>query len=82
MAIKLSDETRKRLISSVRRYFEENMDEAVGDLKATLLLEFFLEELGPSVYNTAIVDAQTHLQARVSDLDGTCYEREFGYWKR
>ena len=39
MAIKLSDETRKRLISSVRRYFEENMDEAVGDLKATLLLE-------------------------------------------
>jgi len=48
MAIKLSDDTRKRLISSVRRYFEENMDEAVGDLKATLLLEFFLEELGPS----------------------------------
>jgi uncharacterized protein (DUF2164 family) len=47
-----------------------------------LLLEFFLKELGPSVYNTAIGDAQAHLQERVGDLDGTCYEPEFCYWKR
>ncbi|MDP6579880.1 MAG: DUF2164 domain-containing protein [Vicinamibacterales bacterium] len=82
MSIKLRPETRQRLISSIKRYFEEDMEQEIGDLKAGLLLEFFLKELGPSVYNTAIGDAQAHLQERVGDLDGTCYEPEFCYWKR
>jgi hypothetical protein len=32
------------------------------------------------VYNQAVADAQTFLQARVADLEGVCYEEEFGYW--
>jgi uncharacterized protein (DUF2164 family) len=82
MAIKLSDEASQRLISSIKRYVSENMDEEIGDLKARMMLEFFLEELGPSIYNKAIADAQVHMHDRVGDLDGSCYEPEFGYWKR
>ena len=33
-------------------------------------------------YNKAIADAQAHMHDRVGDLDGSCYEPEFGYWKR
>jgi len=58
------------------------MDENIGDLKALLLLEFFRKELGPSIYNTAISDAQTRLQDQINDLDVSCYEPEFNYWKR
>ena len=82
MAIKLSDETEQRLISSIKRYVSENTEEEIGDLKARMLLDFFLEELGPSVYNKAIADAQTHMHDRVGDLDGSCYQPEFSYWKR
>ena len=82
MAIKLSDETQRRLISAIKRFFEEDMDENIGDLKALLLLEFFRKELGPSIYNTAISDAQTRLQDQINDLDVSCYEPEFNYWKR
>lgn len=82
MAIELPKETQKVLIASIRRYFAENMDEEIGDLKASLLLDFCLREIGPTIYNRAIADAQAHLQGRLAELDGACWEPEFGYWKK
>ena len=67
---------------AIKRYVSENTEEEIGDLKARMLLDFFLEELGPSVYNKAIADAQRHMHDRVGDLDGSCYQPEFSYWKR
>ena len=81
MAIELSKEIRKQRIAAIRRYFAENLEE-IGDLKARMFLDFFLEEIGPSIYNKAIADAQAHMHDRVGDLDGSCYEPEYGYWKR
>lgn len=81
MAIKLEKETRKRLIASIRKYAAENFEEEMGELKAGLLLDYCLKEIGPCVYNRAIADAQGYLQERVSDLEGACYEPEFPYWK-
>ena len=80
MAIKLARDVRKRSIMSIRRYFTENMEDEVGDLKAQLLLDFFLKEIGPIVYNHAIADAQSYFQERTGDLDGACHEPEFGFW--
>lgn len=82
MTIKLSDDTQQRLISSIKQYASENMEEEIGDLKARLLMDFFLKELGPSVYNKAIADVQAQMLDRVGDLDGTCFEPEFSYWER
>ena len=81
MSITLSSETTKRLRASIQRYFAEELDQEIGDLKADLVLDYCLREIGPCVYNQAIADAQTYFTARVSDLEGACYEREFGYWK-
>jgi uncharacterized protein (DUF2164 family) len=81
MVIKLSKDVEKRLIASIKRYFAENMEDEIGDLKARLLLDYCLREIGPSIYNQAIADAQAHLQERVSELDSSCYRPEFGYWK-
>jgi uncharacterized protein (DUF2164 family) len=80
MAIDLAADAKKQAVASIRRYFAENWEQDVGDLKAGLLLDFILREIGPSVYNRAIADAQVHLRDRVADLEGACYEREFGYW--
>ncbi|NIM49267.1 MAG: DUF2164 family protein [Gemmatimonadales bacterium] len=81
MTIKLSDEAKKQLISSIRRYFVENLEQEIGDLKADLLLDYFLKELGPTVYNKAISDAQAYFQEKTADLDGSCYEPELTYWR-
>lgn len=82
MTIDLPPETQQRLLRSIQRYFHEHLEEEIGDLKATLLLDFVLREIAPSVYNQAIADAQAHLSERVADLDGILFRPEFGYWKR
>ncbi len=79
MPITLSDDTKQELIASIKRYFAEERDEEIGDLGASLMLEFVLKEVGPSVYNQAIKDAQARLQTTVADLDLTLHEPEFGY---
>lgn len=81
-AIELPKQIRANAIASIRRYFEENMTEPVGELPAGLLLNFFMEEIGPAIYNQAIADAQTRLQQRVSDLSGELYADEFQYWPK
>jgi len=81
-AIELPQPARAEAIASIQRFFEENMPEPIGDLRAGLLLDFFLEEIGPVAYNRAIADAQARLQQRVSDLDGELYAEPFQYWPR
>ena len=80
MPIDLSKQARADAIASLQRYFEENLSEPIGDLPASLLLNYFLEEIGPAIYNRAIADAQDRLQQRVSDLSGELYADEFQYW--
>jgi uncharacterized protein (DUF2164 family) len=82
MAIELPDETRRRLIGSLKRFAAEHLEEEIGDLKAALLCDYLLAEFGPVVYNRAIADAQAHLHERVTELDASCYEPEFTYWRR
>lgn len=82
MPIKLPDDKRQRAIVSIRRYFDDQLDEEIGEMRAGLLLDFVLREIGPSVYNQGVLDAQAWLHERVTDLDGSCHEPEFGYWER
>ena len=78
--IELSKQARSDAITSIQRYFQENMPEPIGNLSAGLLLNYFVEEVGPAIYNQAIADAQVRIQQRVSDLEGELYAAEFQYW--
>jgi len=80
--IKLGKETEDYLLGSIKRFFAEELDEDIGDLKALRVLDFCVREVGPSVYNQAIADAQAYFQDRASDLGGARYEPEFDFWKR
>ena len=80
MTIRLDPDSKKRLLGSVKRFFAEELDDDIGDLKAELVLGFCLREVCPTVYNRAIVDAQSYFQGKVEDLEGSCFEPEFDYW--
>jgi uncharacterized protein (DUF2164 family) len=82
MTIELSRQDRAQAIASIERYFRENMEEKIGNIAASGLLGFILEEIGPSIYNKAVADAQERLQARVSELDFEVHEDEFVYWRK
>ena len=82
MNVELSKQARAAAVASVQRYFEENMSEPIGNLPAGLLLDFFVEEIGPLIYNKAIADAQARMQQHVVDLNGELFGDEFQYWPR
>jgi uncharacterized protein (DUF2164 family) len=82
MPLELSKQARTEAIASLKRYCEENLPEPIGDLPAGLLLNFIVAEIGPAIYNQAMLDAQARMQQRVADLSGELYADEFSYWPR
>ena len=82
MSIEIPKDARAQAIASIERYFSENMEENIGNIAAGALLGFFLEELGPIVYNKAVADVQENLQPRIMELDIEVHEDEFQYWRK
>ena len=82
MQIHPDKDTRSRMVASIQRFLQEETGEEVGALKAGRTLDFFLEELAPSVYNQAIADAQRYFQDRAADLENVCFATEFSYWNK
>ena len=80
--LELSEHARKEAIASIQQYFRANMPDEIGTLAAGLLLDYFLEEIGPTIYNQAIADVQARLQERVAELDGELFADPFQYWNR
>ena len=80
--IELTPEIQKRLIASIRRYADEHLDEDMGDLKARLLLDFVLREIGPTVHNQALEHAGAFLTDRLADLENVLAEPEFTFWPK
>jgi uncharacterized protein (DUF2164 family) len=81
MALELPKETSQKLLSSIKQFMAEEFEEDTGDLKARLLLNFFLKEIGPSIYNKGVQDADFYMRNKLEDLQSTCYEFEMTYWE-
>jgi uncharacterized protein (DUF2164 family) len=82
MAIELNKETRAQALASIERYFLINLDTKIGNIATGALLNFMLEEIGPSIYNQAVADVQERLQARVAEVDLEVHVDEFQYWQK
>jgi uncharacterized protein (DUF2164 family) len=82
MTIELSKEIRQQAISSIERYFLENMEEKIGNITAGALLGFFMDEIGPVIYNMAVAEVQERIQTRVMEIDLEVHEEPFQYWRK
>ncbi len=76
MRIKLSAERRARLLTLLKQHFAAEFDEPLSDFRAQGLLDFFMRELGPPVYNQGVRDAAGYVQEKLTDIEGEIYERE------
>lgn len=80
MAIDLPREARERAVTSIVRYSELHLDQALSRIEAAELLAYVLAELGPSVHNAALTALRAQLEERLADATGALEEPEFGYW--
>ena len=67
---KLSKEKRNEMILSIKTYFSEERNEELGDLGASIILDFIIEELAPEFYNQGVYDSYVFLNDRVEDVLG------------
>ena len=49
--MKLEKEQVNEIIPSIKRYVEEEFGEEIGNLKAELLLDYFMREIAPYAYH-------------------------------
>ncbi len=66
--LKLSKEEYKKCVEELMYYFETELDEPIGELKAGIFLDFLLEKIGPAIYNQGIADMQTYMGKRVEEM--------------
>ena len=69
MNINLSDPQKIQLRQKVIALFMDNFDEELSDFKADQILDAFIEQLGPEIYNTAIQDMKAYLINQIDDID-------------
>ena len=76
MRIRLAPERRASILKLIQQHFAEEFDEPISEFRAEGLLDFFVRELGPPVYNQGVRDASSYIQEKLTDIEGEVYERE------
>ena len=69
MRIRLSEERRGDLLDSFGKFYRGAFDEKLSDYRVQKILTFFVQSLGPPVYNQAISDARAFMFEKLEDLD-------------
>lgn len=80
MAIELTAQETNDAIHSLKKYFSLELDQELSDLRAKLLLDYVLKEIGPFAYNVGVKHAEDFLRQRLEDLPATCFEPPLTYW--
>lgn len=68
--INLSNETRAFMVREIQDYFLNERDEEMGNLAATLFLDFIIEKFAPEFYNQGVFDACNFMKEKSEDLLG------------
>ena len=74
MSLELDEERRAAMLGDIQAFFADSLDDEIGELKARLVLDFFLGRLGAAVYNQAIQDAHAWIQDKLLDIEGELYQ--------
>ena len=80
MAIELPKDKRKEAIASIIQFFQESREEKIGNIAASGVLDFFLAEIAPTVYNEAVAGVVERMQRQIAEIDADFNEAEFSYW--
>ena len=66
--IEFNKEARESMLLAIKTYFLKERDEDLGDLAASLILDFFTEKLAPHAYNQGVYDSYKYMSERTEDL--------------
>jgi len=74
--IEFTKEEKVLLVQKIQYYFNDELDQKIGQFDAEFLLDFFTEEVGAYYYNRGLYDAQTILESKLESITEAIYELE------
>lgn len=74
--VELSSQLKERLVGKVKAYFDEELQQDIGGFEADFLIDFFIRELGASLYNQGLFDAQQVFNEKMDELGYVIHELE------
>lgn len=76
MTLSLEKNRRTAICTSLKSFYKAEFDENLSDFRAEQLVDFMLNQIGPSQYNQAIQDARKFISEKLDDLDTEFYLSE------
>jgi uncharacterized protein (DUF2164 family) len=74
--IKFSKDEKEHIVRKIQIYFNEELEQKIGQFDAEFLLDFFSEEVGAYYYNRGLFDAQAILESKLENIAEAIYELE------
>ncbi|MCP4074895.1 MAG: DUF2164 domain-containing protein [Gammaproteobacteria bacterium] len=74
--IEFSSQKKETIIAKIQSYFEQQLDQDIGQFDAEFLLDFFSDKIGPYYYNQGLQDAQAVIQNSLSNISEAIEEIE------
>ncbi len=66
---RLPENEKDNVKNQIIRFFEKELDEEIGVITAESILNFFLQQVGPTLYNQGVSDSKLALEKRMDDLN-------------
>ncbi len=80
--MELDKQVAKEVVVSLQKYFREELEQEISEMRAKFLLDYILQEIAPLAYNKGVQDAEDYFRAKLEDLSGACFEDGLTYWTR
>ncbi|MEJ2763636.1 DUF2164 domain-containing protein [Photobacterium sp. MCCC 1A19761] len=67
-SIEFTNQEKALLVQKLQRYFDNELDQELGQFDAEFLLDFIAKEMGVYFYNRGLYDAQAVLDHKFDEL--------------
>jgi len=71
--INISRKNKDKIIQDLQEWFQENLEQEIGNLDAEFLTDFFTENVGGLYYNQALKDVHTLIYEKTESLADSIY---------
>lgn len=69
MSINFNDNNKDTLIRKIQDFYLTERDEDIGIIAAESILDFFINELGSTIYNQALLDAKNFFTNKLESVE-------------
>lgn len=74
MPIELTDDRRKHLIAAITSFMHDEFETDIGELRATLVLDFMMKHTAAEAYNQGVADSRAYLTHKLADMEIDLHE--------